>query len=579
MEVQKKTVLKFNIPTLILGLIIFILILASLLTYLYLTPSRQKVEPYPDSEQTRLIYEDQDLGTENTALVEDEVYLSKSFIEKSLDPYIYYDDQGDYITITTKNKFFQMQTDNLTAAVNDEERELQFSPKLIQGEPFLPSDILEELYPITVQHNQDDNLVLIDNLEKQVLKGYAKENETRVREEPSIRTGIIESLDKQSKITIYHQSGDWFFIRTEKGYLGYVQSSDITLDELSIREKHIEDDDVDPPSRPFGEPINLTWEHVISENPNPNDLPDLPGVNVISPTWFHLQDPEGNIVNQADKSYVNWAHDNDMQVWGLFSNNFDPDLTSEFLEDPEARRNAIEQILLYSDIYNLDGINLDFENIHIDDRDAYTQFVREISPFLREQGLVVSIDVTFISQSENWSLSYDRHAFSKTVDYIMVMAYDEHWGDSPVAGSVSSLPWVEENLEEILSVVPNDQLILGIPFYTRLWEEEKNDDGSISVSSSAYGMEQIKNILENNDADITFDDDTKQYYAEYEDNDTRYRTWLETEESIKKRLNLVHEYNLAGVASWRRGFEKEEIWEVIKNKMGIPKDPGSKITD
>ncbi len=564
-QMTKKTIRPLKIAVI---LFITLLLLSAFGVWWYLAPGREKVEPYPETEDPRIIWENEDLGTGMAFTEEETVYISKDFIQTYFDPYIHFDEPSNHITITTHDKMIQMKTEQLTAKVNEREVELNFPPLLVNDEPFLPGDLMSELYPVKINYNSADDLVILDDMERQILKGHSSKEDAIVREDSSIRSGIIQQLPKGTSFNIYKQVENWYRIRTDKGYLGYIHVDDTQLGEIDFR--HVaEREHPDPPEIPIGEPINLTWEHVINETPEPEEMPELPGVNVISPTWFHLADQDGNVINLADKAYVEWAHRNNKQVWALFSNQFDPDLTHEFLRNPKARKNAIYEILLHAEIYDLDGINLDFENIHLKDKDYYTQFVRELTPFLREQGLVISVDVTFLSSSENWSMCYDRKALADTVDFVMVMAYDEHWGAGSDSGSVSSLPWVRSNLEEILNIVPNDQLVLGIPFYTRLWEEEKDGERGDPIDSSAYGMEQIERILEEHDAEITFDPKSEQYYGEYRVGDSIFRTWLETEESIKKRIELVHEHDLAGIASWRRGFEKPEIWDTIQDELKI----------
>lgn len=574
-EIKKKKHFRFFWINIVVGVVLCLFLL---LILLYLAPGRQSTIPYPPSESPRLIFEDKDMGTEVAIYEDNEVFISKSFIKDNIDPYIHYDESNNgnhYITVTTHDKVFQMQADELRAHLNHDEVKLNFPPMIHEETPYLPADVLQEVYPISIDYNPEDKIVMMEDLELKVLKGYIKKEEIGVlREGPSIRKGIIDQLEEGEEVYIYGELDawfyDWYFVRSKDGYLGYMAHSDLTLKEIDFRKSKEEISEKPAPEIPLGEPINLTWEHVIHSTPDPDEMPTLPGVNIISPTWFHLRNPQGELDNVAKKSFVDWAHNLDKQVWALFSNRFDPDKTHEFLRDPLARKNAIHQLLLFSEIYNLDGINFDFENIHLKDKNHYTQFLREATPLLREQDLIVSVDVTFISESENWSMSYDRKAIADTVDFIMVMAYDEHWGASPVAGSVSSLPWVEENLEKILEKIPNEQLILGIPFYTRLWEEKELESGEIEVSSRAFGMSRIKEKLDENNAIKTFDEDTKQYYAQYQNDGKKYRTWLETPESIKKRLELMHEYDLAGIASWRRGFETEDIWDLIQDNLHSP---------
>ncbi|MDO9534165.1 MAG: glycosyl hydrolase family 18 protein [Bacillota bacterium] len=293
----------------------------------------------------------------------------------------------------------------------------------------------------------------------------------------------------------------------------------------------------------------------------------MPGINVISPTWFHLRDEEGNLTNLADSSYVNWAHGKGYQVWALVSNNFDRDLTAAVLRSSEKRERVIDQLLAFSALYNLDGINVDFENMYPEDRDNLTQFMRELAPLAREQGLVLSIDVTFISGNLYWSLIYDRAALADAADYIIVMAYDEHWGTSPVAGSVASLPWVERGLQRVLREVPADKLILGLPLYTRLWEIEYLEGGAEKVASRAYGMDRIQNILAEEGVQPVFNEESGQNYASFDRGDRHYKVWVEDLISLESRIDLAEKYGLAGVAAWRRGFESEEVWELFSRRL------------
>ena len=251
----------------------------------------------------------------------------------------------------------------------------------------------------------------------------------------------------------------------------------------------------------------------------------------------------------------------------LFSNGFDPELTHQMLSSSEQRMDVIKQLLSYVDLYQLDGINIDFENVNIEDKELLVQFVRELTPLMHEKDRIVSMDVTFISLSENWSMFYDREELSAIVDYIMVMAYDEHWANSPKAGSVASLPWVEEGVQRILQEVPNDKLILGLPFYTRLWIEETNENGEIKVSSKTLSMEKAEEWIKEKGASVIVDEKSGQNYVEVKEDKTIYKIWLEDKFSIDKRIELMKKYRLAGVAAWRRGFETEEVWESIHEKI------------
>lgn len=388
-----------------------------------------------------------------------------------------------------------------------------------------------------------------------------------IRLEPGKKSPITADVKLNEKVRIHREENGWYFVQKENGYTGYIEKDRIKLQDIQTEKWELPEKPY-VPWNPLGGKINLTWEAVYSRNPDVSQIPAMPGVNVVSPTWFELSDDQGNIKNKADLNYTKWAHDRGYQVWALFSNGFLPDQTHEVLKDPEKRMKMIRQLISYAQMYQLDGINIDFENVYLKDKQRLVQFVRELTPYLHEQDLVVSIDVTIKSRSENWSMFYDRAALAEVVDYVMVMTYDEHWGSSPVAGSVASLPWVEEGLKGVLEEVPNEKLLLGVPMYTRLWKEEKKD-GKTVVSQDAYTMEGIENWLREHEVELTYDEASGQMYGEYVDEQSgaTYKVWVEDEVSMEKRIALVDKYDLAGVASWSRYFAKPEIWETIEQEL------------
>jgi spore germination protein YaaH len=310
-------------------------------------------------------------------------------------------------------------------------------------------------------------------------------------------------------------------------------------------------------------PIVLVWE-LAGIEPDYTSSGPLDAVNVVSPTWFHLDSSEGNIRNELDPAYLDWARDRDYQVWVLVTNSFDPDLTAAVLANEELRRQVARELVDLAAKYELDGLNIDFENFHSDYKNQFTDFVQELAILTREHDMVLSVDVSMISNDEYWSLGYDRKALAEAADYLMLMAYDEHWETSPRAGSVASLPWVEQGIKLTLEYVPADKLILGVPFYTRLWEIDEESEPPLVLNSWSYSMTRAEEIIADNQANIYYDQDSGQNVAEYTKDGLTYRMWLEDSQSMHKRLELMAKYNLAGVAAWRRGLEKPEIWELFK---------------
>ena len=317
------------------------------------------------------------------------------------------------------------------------------------------------------------------------------------------------------------------------------------------------------------EPIIVVWEYSGIETDHSKIGPMRP-VHVVSPTWFKITDNQGTVSSTLDLEYLQWAKSREYQVWGLVTNSFDPDITSAILTDEKVMIEVVESLISLATEYNLDGINVDFENFHSDYKTHFTKFVAELASRCREEGLVLSVDVSMYSSSEFWSMCYDRAGLAAEADYVMLMAYDEHWQSSPVAGSVASLPWVEAGLQRVLTEVPAEKLMLGVPFYTRLWEIDDSSGEEVVLNSWSYSMHRAEEIIAEYSAEIYFDDNARQRVAEYRRDGLLYKMWLEDADSMRERLILMEKYNLAGLAAWRRGLETPDIWDLIDEFTSQP---------
>lgn len=311
--------------------------------------------------------------------------------------------------------------------------------------------------------------------------------------------------------------------------------------------------------------INLVWQPTFEIENNLASSTRLPGVNVVSPSFFAIVSEDGLIEDKADAAYIEKLHQKGYSVWALVTNSFDPELTQNLLANADARSYAVQQLIFLCKKYNLDGINIDFENIHDEDQGALTVFVEEITTALKAEGKVVSIDITVPSTTPDWSQCYDRKALGQIVDYVMLMAYDEHWRSSKVSGSVASIGWVEKNLQKTLLDIPAKKVVLGIPFYTRLWQEQ---DG-IVVKAKTLTMEGAENLIAEKKLSPIWDSELGQYYFSYEENGFLYRVWQEEQKSLALKANLVNCYGLAGIASWRKGFEQPETWSTLNKALTI----------
>ncbi|MBR5517793.1 MAG: S-layer homology domain-containing protein [Clostridia bacterium] len=326
--------------------------------------------------------------------------------------------------------------------------------------------------------------------------------------------------------------------------------------------------------------INLTWHQIY--NTGVTKTGDyMEGINVISPTWFRLVDNTGltpysyehefygdlnlYIADLGNKEYIKDAKKNGYKVWAMFNTEGSQAKASKFLNSEPARKACVKMMKEYIIKYDLDGINLDFENMYQTDRDKYSQFVKEMAEMCHSVDAILSVDVTkYEPTSLSYSMCYDRTAIAKYADYVALMAYDQNGTWSTKAGSVSDLKWTEEAIIKTLEEVPNEKLLLGIPFYARIWET--NEDGNV-IKTSAVGMSTVAKRIEENGATIRYDKKTGQNYAEWTSGESIFKVWIEDKTSIKARLDLIEKYDLAGVASWSKTFETPDIWGFVEENL------------
>jgi len=537
-------------------------------------PSTERVSPFDG--QTNVILYQGEASEQSYLLEQGEILLPFDFIQKYLDPHLYWDEPTRSVIVTTSDKVLQMVSGQATAFLNQHPVQLQVPVKEQDDKRYVPVSPLTSLYPVQVRHVEQSGVLIIEAAGYAVQQGMVTADEEKasgpvpLRKTASVKAPIVAEVNSGSLVDVLREEAGWYLVQSETGMQGFLPE-----DAVELKQVRTTNPVAAKPAKqrtawkPLGQKVNLVWEHVVNRNPDVSKLPAMPGLQVVSPTWFELRDEKGTLTNKADPAYVKWAHARGYQVWGLVSNGFNPDWTTAVLRDYRLRSNMIAQILHYARLYDLDGINLDFENVYVEDKERLVQFVRELTPYLHEQGLTVSMDVTIKSTSDRWSRFYDRAALAKVVDYIAVMTYDEHWASSPVAGSVASLPWTEAGLKGVLEEVPSEKLLLGIPFYTRLWKETPQADGSVKVTSKALSMQAAWDWVNERKLKPELDQKSGQLFVSYRDpaEGATYKIWLEEEGSITRRIALVHKYNLAGIASWRRGFEQPVIWTTIEQHL------------
>ena len=502
----------------------------------------------------------------NDVIVENGViYVSTKDIANFFDGSIFYDNKYDQIITTSNTKVATLKLDEKKMIVNGAEKDLIAAAKKVNDNFYLPfSEISKSVYNVETTYSQETDTVILVSLDKELTYANSSKN-NKVKYKPDTFSRTVAKVAKGDTLTIAanqeNVANGWTKVTTESGKVGYVKTNTLAntkkvRDNLEI-EKQIEGN------------ISMFWDYFSEYGQAPQRSGKIEGVNVVSPTFLTLQKlGKGNIVANVGTrgtSYINWAHNNGYKVWASISNNSLKDTTSEIINDYELRQKLIDNIITAVVTFNLDGINLDFENIYESDKEMYTRLVVELAPRLRDLGKVLSVDVTAPDGSPDWSLCYNRNEIAKAADYIVFMGYDQNGISSPKEGTTAGCDWVEANIKKFLKQeeVPSEKLILGAPFYTRLWTEKNG-----SIDSKVVFMNEIKQTLPEN-ATITWDDSLKQNYAEYTKNGKTYKMWIEDTKSLTYKLNLVNTYNLAGASFWAKDREPEEIWGTISEILNV----------
>lgn len=492
--------------------------------------------------------------------IDGQYYLSLDFVKKYIDKTVEYDEAEKTVIFVNDEGTKRVKVGADKATLNSQTIGLRDPIIEKDGKLFIPIEIFIYDYPVTLKFIEDKNLLIMDYDDIEYAVGVSPGNGLNMRESDSTKSPIVSILKEGDKVYVYGESGDFYKVREIEGYAGYIAKSKLNVDLPKNRFKIEKKDE----KREAKAPLNLTWDYTYSRQSDEsvNAIKELKGVNVICPTWFSVSDEKGNIIDRGRADYVKKYNDLGIDVWGYLDNSFKTDLTSEFLSKSSIREKVIENTLALVKQYGLKGINIDFEHVKVDDREKVTQFVRELTGVFHANNLLVSVDVIPQISSDVTKEPYNRKELGKIADYIMLMAYDQHWATSDKAGSVAEYNWVEGNINLVMNQIPKDKLILCVPYYSRLWSSDDK-----SLKSDALSMGQVNNLLKERNAKIKWDEKAKQDYAEYTLNGKDYKIWVENSKSIEWKTSLVGKYGLAGVASWRKGFETSDIWGTIDSVL------------
>ena len=492
------------------------------------------------------------IGTEKLEerglVVGDRVYLPLDVVNTYLNQRYYWDSANQQILYATPS---ELTSESASSEAGDKvwvkDDKVYLNLTYVQEYTDLDAYITKDPYRIAIQYKF-----------KNVKTVTVKKN-TSIRYRGGIKSAILTSVKKGTKLRLIEEMENWDQVATDDGYIGYIDKKKVGEAEKTKFERSFNREQYSYLT--MDSKVNMVWHQVTSTDANAyfaDATANMTGVNVISPTWFYLTDTSGNIASIASADYVSQAHEKGLQVWGLIDNFTQEVSTTETLSSTAARQNIISQLIQAAQDVGMDGINVDFESLSEDVGTHFLEFLRELSIECHKNNLVLSVDNPV---PEDFTSHYDRAEQGRVVDYVIIMGYDEHYVGSE-AGSVASLPWVEQGIQDTLKEVPAKRVINAIPFYTRLWRTTGGN-----VTSEAIGMDQAQQTIADNNVETYWDKTTSQNYGKYDIDNSTYQIWIEDAQSVAEKVKLVSKYDLAGVSAWKLGFENNGIWQVISDNL------------
>ena len=485
------------------------------------------------------------------------IYVSMDDIENYFDKYIHIEEDINEIVTTYDKQIASIGFETNKLTLNGSTKKVQAHAIEKDEVIYLPISEMQEVY--NVEMAVSDKNITLDSLDRKQVKAYTKSN-LSVKWKADIFSKTVDKVKKGDVlIAIEDVDKGWTRVRTQSGEVGYVKTSKLT-NYTTVRDDFVEEKQIEGK-------VNMFWDYYSKYVKCPDRTGQvIEGVNVVSPSFFYI-DEDGEFqdkVGDAGKQYIEWAHSNNYKVWAMVqSDEAGIKTTSTILNSYAKRQELIEKIIEVCVEYQLDGINIDFENMYEADKDKFSRFIIELEPRLNEIGAVLSVDVTAPDGDPNWSLCYDRNVIGHVADYIVFMAYDQYGNSSTKPGTTAGYNWVETNVKKFIDNedVEPSKIILGMPMYTRQWTIDSN--GEID----GRGVVSMLNTKIPNNVEKQWDEELQQYYIEYKSGSDTIKMWIEDGTSIAAKVSLVTKYGLAGTSCWRKDMETSNIWSVINEEL------------
>lgn len=560
-------------------IVVLLIVLSSALLKKY-TPTKDRVDldeyfnVSADDESDMAVILDNVILEEGCKYIDGRVYMPYELVNDKINQRFYWDYNENIMRYTTPDDVITVYAGSNEFSVSKKKESEEYIIVRVDGEQmYIALDFLEKYTNIDYVVHEEPNRVMITKQWGEY-KSASLKKKTEIRSKGGIKSPIVTDLEKGTVVTVLEENETWNKVITSDGFIGYLKNNKLGEIQTEVKANEFEEPEFTHLLK--DEPVSLAWHQVTTVEANAkvaDVLKDTKSINVMSPTWFYLNDNEGNIKNLASIDYVNYCHQNGIEVWALISNLENPDASAkEVLSYTSKRDYLVNQIMSAAIEYDLDGINVDFESLSSDTGDSYVQFIRELSIKCRKNNIVLSVD-NYVPT--DYTAFYNRREQAVFADYIIIMAYDEHYRGSETEGPVASIGFVRDGAENTLKEVPAEQIILGMPFYTRVWELTPNDGIGDDVESASedykpytltcteVGMQGAEDLYTANGAEKQWSKEAGQYYVEYENGGKTYKMWLEDEDSIEEKCKVMKENNLAGAAYWKIGLERKAVWDTI----------------
>jgi len=542
---------------------------------------RELTDYYRVPEGEAIIIFDEKIYEKNALIRFDEPYMDLSTVKERYNRLFFWDEPENKLFFTTTSSAYVFEPDSVDFTLNGKKLSSTVPTFVVKdGEPYIAMSFLLGCSNITYRFIENPARILVTyGTEEYICVDVIQD--AKIRVDQDIKSDYVKEVKAGDVLRIIEgggiQENGFIKVMSDDGVRGYIKTECLDMEKrystAPVFNEYIPEEHKDIKS---GKKLYLAWHLVYDKNRTEemlNITEKHPEINVVSPTWFFMCNTKGGFNSHADEKYISAAHNKGIQVWAVLKNDTVPgqfqcsEDSHKVLSSYEARTSLIDNMVKECITYGIDGINIDLELLKVETGVYFIQFLRELSIKCSNNGIVLSVD-NYVP--EGYNAYYDIPSQAGIVDHVVIMGYDEHYSGSD-AGSVSSLGWFKKAVEDTVQICPADKVIMAVPFYTRLFKEEKSGEELKTTVEGTFRLSETENFVSVKGLTPEWHEDEGQFYLEYEKDNAKYRLWIEDEKSLTLKVLAAREKEVAGIAAWRLGGEKEGIWLTVKNALeGIP---------